>query len=137
MTSLTPMNLLGILAAGFSVMMLGWLWFDLLFGRTYAVVLGRDQLPPSKPAPLYFVGPSICMLVTTMALAVLMRWLAVPTLPQAAGLGVLVGVGLLGSTAVNMGINPNIPRPLSYGFLSASYFLASSILICVLLFSVG
>lgn len=137
MTSFTILNLLGILAAGFSVMMLGWLWFDLLFGRTYAVVLGRERILPSKPAPLYFVGPSICMLVTTVALDVLMRWLAVPTLLQATGLGVLVGIGLLGSTAVNMGINPNIPRPLPYGFLSASYFLASSVLICVILFSVG
>ncbi|GJE40164.1 hypothetical protein [Methylobacterium persicinum] len=52
------------------------------------------------------------MLGTTVALAVLMRWPAVLTLPQAAGLGMLVGVGLRASTAVNMGINPNIPRPL-------------------------
>lgn len=72
-----------------------------------------------------------------MTLAVLMRWLAVPTLLQAAGLGILVGVGLLASTAVNMGINPNIPRPLRYGFLSAGYFLASSILICIILYVVG
>lgn len=130
-------NPFGILAAAFAVMMLGWLWFDLMFGRTYAVVLGRAHPPESKPAPLYFVGPSICMLVTTVALAVLMRSLSISTLSQAIGLGALVGVGFLGSTAVNMGINPNIPRPLPYGFLSATYFVTSSILACVLMHVIG
>lgn len=137
MPALSLPNPFGVLAAAFAVMMLGWLWFDLMFGRTYAVVLGRVHPPESKPTPIYFVGPSLCMLVTTVALAVLMRWLAIATLSEAIGLGALVGVGFLGSTAVNMGINPNIPRPLPYGFLSAGYFVTSSVLVCVLLHVIG
>lgn len=53
--------------------MLGWLWFDLMFGRTDAVVLGRVHPPASKPTPAHYFDPSICMLVTTVVLAVLMR----------------------------------------------------------------
>lgn len=128
--------LLGILVAGLAVMMLGWIWFDLLFGRAYAVVLGREYPPAQKPGALYIAGPSLCMLVTTIAIAILSA-LAVPTLSRAIGLGLLIGVGLLGTTAVNMGINPNIPRPLAYGFLSASYFVVSSVVISIVLFLLG
>lgn len=129
--------LLGILVAALAVMMLGWIWFDLLFGRAYAVVLGREYPPAQKPRALYIAGPSLCMLVTTIAIAILMSALAVPTLSRAIGLGLLIGVGLLGTTAVNMGINPNIPRPLAYGFLSASYFVVSSVVISIVLFLFG
>jgi hypothetical protein len=128
---------LGVLAAFLAMTFIGWLWFAVLFGRTYAVVLGRDHLPPSKPSGLYFVGPSICALVTATALGVLMRLVGTSTLEQAVGIGTLVGVGLLGATSVNMGINPNISRPLTYGFLSAAYFAYSCIVACVLLHVVG
>ncbi len=134
---MTLPNPIGILVAAFAVMMLGWLWFDKLFGRRYKALLGRDPAGAGDPSPLYFAGPSLCMLVTTVAISVLMHWLAVDTLSQTIGLGLLVGVGLLASTAVNMGINPNIPRPLAYGFLSASYFTVASLMISILIFLIG
>ncbi|MBB3937290.1 DUF1761 domain-containing protein [Aureimonas phyllosphaerae] len=87
--------------------------------------------------PLFIAGPSLCMLVTTVTSAVLMPAIGVATLGGAIGFGALVGVGYLGSTAVNMAINPLVLRPLAYGFLSASYFLVASILISIVLFLVG
>lgn len=101
------------------------------------MVLGREYPPAQKPGALYIVGPSLCMLATTIAIALLMGALAIPTLGAAIGLGMLVGVGFLGATAVNMGINPNIPRPLAYGFLSASYYVISSVVISAVLFLLG
>jgi hypothetical protein len=46
----------------------------------------------------------------------------------------IVGVGYLSATAMNMAINPNIPRPILYGLLSSAYFLVSSILISVIIY---
>jgi hypothetical protein len=40
------------------------------------------------------------------------------------------------ATAMNMAINPNIPRPILYGLLSSGYFLVSSILISVIIYLV-
>ena len=137
LTTTQPINWIGILAAAFAVMMLGWVWFTVLFARTYAAVLDRPYEPGAKMPPLYIVGPSLCMLVTTIVSAWLMRAVGVVTLGGAIQFGLLIGVGYLGSTAVNMAINPLVPRPLAYGFLSASYFLVASVLISTVLFVIG
>ncbi|WP_152048299.1 DUF1761 domain-containing protein [Aureimonas psammosilenae] len=132
-----PINWIGILAAAVAVMVLGWVWFAALFARAYASVLDRPFEPGAKMPPLFIAGPSLCMLVTTVASAFLMPAVGVATLPGAIGFGTLVGVGYLGSTAVNMAINPLVSRPLAYGLLSASYFVVASILISIVLFLVG
>ncbi len=132
-----PIHWIGVLAAAFAVMTLGWVWFAVLFARTYAAVLDRPFVPGAKLPPLYVVGPSLCMLVTTIASAWLMGALGIDTLGGALGFGLAVGVGYLGSTAVNMAINPLVPRPLAYGFLSASYFVVASVLVSVVLCVVG
>jgi hypothetical protein len=51
----------------------------------------------------------------------------------AAALGALVGLGYLGSTALNVAINPNMPRPLLYALVNVPYFFLSSIAIHVIL----
>lgn len=114
-------------------MMLGWVWFAVLFARAYAVVLNRPYESGAKMPPLFIVGPSLCMLVITVGSAWLMSALSIATLSGAIGFGTRVGVVYLGSTAVNMAINPLVARPLAYGFLSASYFVVASILISVVL----
>lgn len=101
--------------ASISVMILGGVWFALLFERTYATFLGRAAQPKSKMAPLYFIGHSLCMLVTTITIPILMKGQDIESLSDAVRLGALVGFGLLAATANNMGINPNIPRPIAYG----------------------
>ncbi len=72
------------------------------------------------------VGASLCMLVTMIASAWLMRALGSATLGAAVGFGLLVGVCNLGSTAVNMAINSLELRPLAYGFLSSSYLIVAT-----------
>lgn len=114
-------------------MKLGWLWFAVLFERPYAIVLGRSNEPKSKMAPLYFVGPSLCMLVTAAASAVLMKAAGVESLEEALGIGALVRICFLSATAMNMDINPNIPRPIAYGLMSAGHFFVASILISAIL----
>ena len=123
-----------ILAASVAVMLLGGVWFAVLFARQYAAVLGRADAPKTAMPPLYFVGPSLCMLVTAIGCAILMAALRVGSLAEAVRFGAIVGVCLLGTTAMNMAINPNIPRPIAYGVLSGGYFLLSSLVISTTLF---
>ena len=133
----TPMHdisIPAILAAAIAVILLGWIWFALLFARRYAAVLGRADQPETPMAPLYIVGPSLCVLVTTIGCAVMMAQLHVASLAEALRFGAIVGVCFVGTTAMNMAINPNIPRPIAYGLLSASYFLLSSLIISAILF---
>lgn len=127
-------SIIAILAASIAVMVLGGVWFAWLFARQYAVVLGRADAPKTAMSPLYFVGPSLCMLVTTIGSDLLMAAQGISSLLDAVRFGAIVGVCFLATTAMNMAINPNIPRPIVYGVLSASYFLVSSLIISVTLF---
>ncbi len=127
-------NPVGIVAATVLVSVLGGVWFGAIFAQAYAKVLGRIHDPKAKMSPLYYAGPMICMLATAVTSAFLMRRLGVASLGAAVGFGSIVGSGYLGASAVNMGINPNIPRPIAYGLLSAAYFFLSSILISTTLF---
>lgn len=72
---------------------------------------GRADQPKTSMGALYTVGPSLCMPVTTIVIAVLMAAQRVSSVGGAIGLGALVGVGLPSATAMNMAINPNVPRP--------------------------
>ena len=128
-------SLLAIVAATIAVMVLGYVWFALLFEPRYVAALGRADQPKTQPAPLYFIGPVLCSLVTTIASAILMRAQHVASFGEALGFGAIVGVGYLAATAMNMAINPNIPRPIAYGLLSGAYFLVSSLLIAVVLYA--
>lgn len=58
----------------------------------------------------------------------------ISSLGGAVGLGTLIGAGLLSATAMNMAINPNVPRPIIYGLLSSGYFFVASILISIVLY---
>lgn len=132
--SMHQVSIPAILAAAVAVMVLGGVWFAWLFARPYAVVLGRADEPRTAMSPLYFVGPSLCMLVTTVGCAILMAELGVSSLFEAVRFGAMVGICFLATTAINMAINPNIPRPIMYGVLSAGYFLVSSVIISITLF---
>ena len=127
-------SLLAVAVASLAVMTLGWVWFAFVFERIYAVVLGRTDQPKTNMGALYIVGPSLCMLVTTLAIATLMAAQRVSSLGGAVSLGSIIGAGLLSATAMNMAINPNVPKPIIYGLLSSGYFFLASILISVVLY---
>lgn len=126
-------NWLGVVAAAFAAAILGAVWFTALFGKHYTSALGREGLPSFKMTPIFMVGPFICGLVTVVASAILMRALGIENFGDALAFGIIVGLGFLTATTVNTGINPNIPRPLLYGLISGSYFLATGVVVSLIL----
>ncbi|WP_342423535.1 DUF1761 domain-containing protein [Paenibacillus sp. FSL E2-0178] len=97
----------------------------------------KQHMNPStskeKPALRFILGPLVCGLVTTVAMAVLFYAFEIETLADALIFGGIVGAGLLAATTVNTGINPNIPRPLVYGLVSGSYFFLSGLIVSIIL----
>ena len=130
---ISNVNWLSVLAASVVLSMLGALWFMALFGKPYAIALGRTDLKNQKPSPLFIVGPFLCGAVVTVTNAVLMRALTVTSYAHALMFGAVIGFGYLASTTVNVAINPNIPRPLLYGLIGGGYFFIGSLLSCVIL----
>ncbi len=133
---LDHVSILAVLVSAVAVMVLGFVWFAVVFKKQYAVVLGRVGQPDAM-GPLFIVGPSICVLVTAFTIAYLMSAQGVASLAEALEFGAIVGVGFLAATAMNIAINPNIPRPITYGLLSSAYFFASSILTSTLVYLIS
>jgi hypothetical protein len=129
---LLEMNWIAVVLATLALAMLGGVWFTVLFGKAYALALGKEGTPKEKPAPIFIIGPFVCGLVTTVSIAILVYALGIESIVDAMIFGGVVGIGLLASTTVNTAINPNIPRPLLYGLISGSYFLLSGLIVSVI-----
>ena len=123
----------GVLVGAVASFVLGGIWCAALFAKPYALALGKENSPKQKPMPIFLVGPFLCGLVVAITSATLMPLLKIDSVPGAVSFGVVVGLGYLGSTALNVAINPNMPRPLLYALVNVPYFLLSSIVTCAVL----
>jgi hypothetical protein len=130
---LGQINWLAVAVSTLASAVLGAVWFTVLFGRQYTLALGREGQPPPKMTPIFIAGPFFCGLVTCIASAVLIHASGIESLGDGVVFGFIVGVGLLTTTTVNTGINPNIPRPILYGIISGSYFLVTGMCISLIL----
>lgn len=126
------LNWLAVLLAFMPYFLLGGLWFTVLFSKPYLVSLGKaGQKLENKP--IFIIGPAICMLVITLASAILIQALRIMTIGGAVEFGLLVGIGYLAANTMNIAINPNIPRPILYGIISSTYHVLCIVLAsCIL-----
>ncbi|MBC8151834.1 MAG: DUF1761 domain-containing protein [Bacteroidetes bacterium] len=130
---LPAINWLSVLAAFVAYFLLGPLWYLLLFPRQYRVSLGRKSDEPQSSNPLFIVGPAVCALMITLTSAVLFYALNITTYGNAIRFATLIGIGYLVANTVNIAINPNIPRPFLYGFVSGGYHLTGMLLVNLVL----
>lgn len=130
-------NWVSVVLASVASSLLGGVWFTVLFGRLYGVSLGRPAAPVGKPGLLFVVGPFVCGFVTTVTSALMLRVLAPDNLAAALSFGLIVGLGYLVATTVNVAINPNFPRPFLYSSVCGPYFLISTVMSTSILHVMG
>ncbi|MDF2454742.1 MAG: hypothetical protein K0R51_735 [Cytophagaceae bacterium] len=131
--SISTLNWWGLLLAFVPYCFLGALWFTLLLKKPYLKSLGKENAPEQKMAPIFIIGPAICIFVITLASAILLQALHIDTYYGAVVFALLVGLGYLVANTVNIAINPNIPRPLLYGLISGMYHLVGITICCLIL----
>jgi Protein of unknown function (DUF1761) len=134
-TGISDLNWLGVLLAFVPYFFLGALWFTFLFKKQYMISLGRENDQQQSLAPIFFVGPALCTFIVTLTSAILMNALNIESYENALMFAVIVGFGYLVANTVNIGINPNIPRPLLYGAISGSYHLVGILMVSIILVS--
>ena len=135
--AILSLNWFGVLLAYVPYFLLGALWFTVLFKKQYAISLGRENEQQQNLAPIFIVGPALCMLVITLTSALLVNALAINSYQDALLFGLIVGVGYLVANTVNIAINPNIPRPLLYGAISGAYHLVGIVIVSLMLVFMG
>lgn len=126
-------NWFAVVLSAVALAVLGGAWFMGVIPKPYALALGRTDLAGRKPEPLFIAGPFVCGVVVTVTNAILLRSFHVTAMGDALTFGAIVGVGYIVATVFNVGINPNIPRPLLYGAINAPYFLISNLVSCAIL----
>jgi hypothetical protein len=135
--AINQINLLSILAALVPSFIFGGVWYGVVVAKIYVIALGREALPVQKPGPLFIIGPLVCNLFVVTTSAILLRMLQVESVEGALAFGILVGIGYILSTVMNVAINPNFPRPFLYTLINAPYFIASSLMTSVILVMMG
>ena len=126
-------NWIAIVLATIACSVLGGVWFAALFGKQYAKALGND--PNKKPVmgTVSYVGPMICNFVAAVASAILIFALGITSFGDGVLFGLIVGVGFVATTMLNVAINPNFPKPFAYAALNAPYFILCSIIISLII----
>ena len=137
MQAISSLNWFGVLLAYVPYFLLGAIWFTVLFKKQYAISLGRENEQQQNLAPIFIVGPALCMLVITLTSALLLNALAINSYQGALLFALLVGIGYLVANTVNIAINPNIPRPLLYGAISGAYHLVGIVIVSLMLVFMG
>ena len=126
-------NWLAVVAAIGAYFLWGYLWYSFVVNRAYVVALGRG---PRKGA-LSIAGPLLCLTVTTITSATLMRAFGVTSYAGGLEYGLVVGLGYLLPMVVNIAINPLFPRPLFYSLINAPFFVVGSVMVSLILVAIG
>ena len=97
--------------------------------------LGKENDTQQSTALIYIIGPAICSLVITITSAVLMHALGIESYHEAFEFAMIVGFGYLFANTVNIGINPNIPKPILYGIISGAFHLVGIFIVSTVLYA--
>ncbi len=132
---ISELNWLAIILATLVYFVLGAIWFTPLFGKAYDRALDSKRAKNQKWPALYYIGPFLSALITTIATAVLLYSLNIGQISDALCLGLIVGVGYAMSISFNNAINPKTPRPLLYGAVTGGYHVVGIVIMAAILFA--
>lgn len=130
---LADINWIAVAIAFVISAVLAGVYFAVLIAKPYVVALGRQDAPKPPSSALANFGPVVCVLVTTITTAVLLRALDVASIGDAVVFGLIVGIGYLTAMTFQIAINPNLPRPVLYALINAPYFVVTSVISSVVL----
>lgn len=128
LANFSQINYIAVALATVISFFLGGIWFAVLFAKPYNAALGRESLPSAKPSALFLVGPLVCNVISILTSAILIKAFGIQNATDAVIFGVVVGLGYVGSTCMNIAINPNFPHPFKYAVINIPYFLISNVI---------
>lgn len=133
---LNEVNWLVILLATVAYFILGAAWFTPLFGKAYDKGTGVKRSSKQKWPVIYYYAPFLSSLVVTVALGIALYALNIQNLTDAVILGILFGISLAAISFSNA-VTPNMPRPVTFGFVVGGYHLLSAVIVSVIIFTLG
>lgn len=133
---LGDINWLAVIVATIVYYMLGALWFSqFVFGKTWDESIGFERPNDWKFGLVFYVGPLVGCLMTSIATAILVYALEIQSFGDAVLLGLITGIGYAGAVSVTNAITPRNPRPLVHGMINGSYHLLGIVVVSAILYS--
>ena len=131
------MNWLAIICAGAAYWVLAFIWYSLLFGKTWANAMRtyRANWPTPAKGEMFsnLIGTFVSNCIAAATIAYILHYAAPPDISQALRLGVVAGVGLSITALTIAHIWES--KPTKVWMIDASYHLLGSILATTILFS--
>ena len=131
------MNWLAILCAGAAYWVLGFVWYSLLFGKTWAEALrsyrAQSPMPAKGEMASKLVGTFVSNVIMAGAIAYILHHAAPTDINHALRLGVAAGVGLAGTALTIAHIWES--KPTKIWMIDISYHFFGCIIATVILFS--
>jgi predicted transporter len=132
---LENINWLAVIIAGFVYYMLGGFWFSAgAFQKVWDKAIGFDRPKKWKPTSLYYVGPLVGCLASSVAVAVLAQVLHLTSLGDALTLGLVVGIGFAAAITFTNSITPKTPNPLLFGTLVGVYHVLGIVIVAAIVY---
>lgn len=126
-------NWLAVIASTLVFAVLGGVYFTAVVGTPYRVALGNEDRELPRPSALFIVGPLISSLLVVATSAVLLRALDIDSVGDGVVFALVIAIGYLVAQTLTIAINPNFPRPLLYTLINAPYFIACTVIACIIL----
>lgn len=117
--------------------LLGALWFTPLFGRAWDQAIGYVRVPGQKFSVAYYVVPLASSVLVTLAAAVLMALAAPERFVDAAGVGLILGLGVALPISVNNALTPHTPHPFRLGLITGGYHVVGVVNVALVLWLLG
>ncbi|PHR62950.1 MAG: hypothetical protein COA47_01260 [Robiginitomaculum sp.] len=92
MPKILGLNLLGILAGSVAMFVLGWLWYGMIFMDKWMALMGISPDPSSEMAMAPMIYGFINVVVVTIGIGLVLKWLNVSKLMTALKYGLILCV---------------------------------------------
>jgi hypothetical protein len=133
--TLGSLNWLAVLIAAVAYFAIGGLWFSpATFGKAWQHSIGWEPGPGERVAAEYYVGPFITCLIASIAIGILAFVTVSDTVAEGVVLGLVTGVGLVGSALFVTGyFDPKKPEPMTWFAITGGYHLVGLIVASIIL----
>lgn len=132
------LEIFGVVLATVAFMIIGMFWYSpMLFGKKWMEAVGMTQEMASaakKNTTASYVYMTISALVMTYILALFIKNLFIPSLFQAAMVGVLAWIGFIATSGSSEHLFNAKPKPWMLYYINTGYYLISLIISSAILF---
>lgn len=135
---LTDINWLAVVIATITYCIFSGIWHkQFAFGKKWEKAMGFNRPEGWKETAIYYVVPSVSCLITSMAIAILLKVLNATTYTDALTLGAITGIGFAAAITFTNAVIPTMKKPLIFGAITGSAHAIGITLVTLIIYAMS